>query len=194
LEDSQFEYRGFDIINISEHQRQQLDMFKNLLKGWYFEGEYITQATIQYDDTCVELHHDGDMLVFDIHRQSDLDDENGGLIFFQDRVEAWKNATATGRLKEAYDKANITITHNRLEWPIENKYATKVIGELIFKLMPDPMFFTGGEAFNIEFWNSILEENWLLTEVVKETMDRYSFEEDLCRASYQIVDDFTSVS
>jgi len=197
LEDAQFEYRGFKIINISENQRRDLDTFKDLLKGWYFEGGYTAQATIQYCDTCIELHNDGETLIFYIHRHSNDGDEeqhqNGcGLVFFQDRVEAWSKITDTGRLKEAFEQAKITINDNRLEWPIENEHAPYVIAELIINLMPDPMFYTGAEAFDIELWNIILEQNWILYEVMKETTDRYGFEEALCRASFQIVDDFTS--
>jgi hypothetical protein len=195
LEDAQFEYRGFKIVNISNEQRHDLDTFKELLKGWYFDGEYTTQATIQYDDTCIEIHNDGEMLVFDIHRHANDSDEEqnqNGLIFFQDRVESWSKTTDNGRLKEAFEQAKITVKNNRLQWPIENEDAPHVIAELIINLMPDPLFYTGGEAFDIELWNIILEENWLLHEVVKETMDRYGFEEALCRASFQIVDEFKS--
>jgi hypothetical protein len=163
------------------------------LKGWYFDGDYTTQATIQYDDTCIEIHNDGEILVFDIHRHAnDNDEEQNGLIFFQDRVETWSKTTDSGRLKEAFEQAKITVNNNRLQWPVENEDAPHVIAELIINLMPDPLFYTGGEAFDIELWNIVLEENWLLHEVVKETMDRYGFEEALCRASFQIVDEFTS--
>jgi hypothetical protein len=194
LEDAQFEYRGFKIINISDSQRRDLDTFKDLLKGWYFEGEYTTQATIQYGDTCIELHNDGETLVFDIHRHANSSDgqDHNGLVFFQDRVESWSKITEMGRLKEAFEQTKITISDNRLQWPIEQEHAPYVIAELIINLMPDPLFYTGAEAFDIELWNNILEENWLLYEVMKEATDRHGFEEALCRASFQIVDDFTS--
>lgn len=189
LEDAQLEFRGFSIINISDVQRQELDMFKDLLKGWYFHGEYTAQANIQYNDTCMEIYADGEMIVFDVHRQ-DVDDD--GLVFFQDIVEEWMNRTDRDSLRDAFDQTDITIKYNRLQWPMTDTQAPKVIAELIIRLMPDPMFYTGGEIFNTEVWNSIMEENWLLNEVVNETMTSYGFDDVLCSASSQIVDAFVN--
>lgn len=189
LEDAQFEFRGFSIINISDVRRQELDMFKNLLKGWYFQGEYTAQANIQYNDTCMEIYADGENIVFDVHRH-DIDDD--GLVFFQDFVEEWKNKKDEDSLRDAFEQSKITIKNNRLEWPMTNTQAPKVIAELLIKLMPDPMFYRGGEVFNTEVWNSIMEDNWLLNEVVNETMTSYRFDEALSNASLQIVDDFVN--
>lgn len=193
LEDAQFEFRGFSIINISDARRQELDMFKDLLKGWYFHGDYTAQANIQYNDTCMEIYADGEMIVFDVHRHATTDSDDGdvgGLVFFQDLVEEWMNWTDRDRLRDAFDQTDIQIEHNRLQWPMNDTKAPRVVAELIIRLMPDPMFYTGGEVFNTEVWNSIMEDNWLLHEVVNETMTSYRFNDTLCIASLQIMDDF----
>ena len=196
LEDAQFEYRGFTIINISDVRRRELDTFKELLKDWYFHGEYTTQANIQYDDTCMEIYADGEMIVFDVHRHAVHNvvegdaDITGELIFFQDLVEEWRSSTDRDRLRNAFDLTNIKIEQNRLQWPMNDTQAPRVIAELLMRLMPDPMFYTGGDVFNTEVWNGIMEDNWLLHEVVNETMSSYRFDEALCSASSQIIDDF----
>jgi hypothetical protein len=190
LEDAQFEYRGYNIININETKRNQLNHFKQLLKSIYFSGLYTVQATIQYNEVCMEVYFDGEQCVFDIHRHPEGQHE-GLLVFLQDMVSAWR-PTAEGRLKDMYDMAQISIVDDQLQWPMDSQDAPYVIAELITKLMPEPQFFKGGLVSDVEIWNGVMEENWLLNEVVTETMERYKYEELMVNSSYQIMEDFKS--
>jgi hypothetical protein len=190
LEDAQFEYRGYNIININEEKRNQLNQFKQLLKSLYFTGQYTVQATIQYNEVCMEVYYDGEQCVFDIHRHPEGQHE-GLLIFLQDFVSVWAT-TAEGRLKERYDSAQISIVDDQLQWSKDSQEAPSIIAELIIKLMPEQQFYKGGLVSNVEIWNVVMEDNWLLNEVVTETMERYKYEQLLVNASYQIVEDFKS--
>ncbi len=191
LEDAQFEFRGCSIINMTDENRRILDTFKSTLKSVYFNGPYTVQANVQYEDTCFEIYFDGESIVFDIHHHQN-DDDNSPLIFFQDNVDEWID-TASGKLKEAYDKAEICIEHNRLQWPISSIDAPNVIAELIIKFMPNPLFYKGGDDVDTEVWNHVLEENWLLNEVVCETMNVYGYDEWLKHASCEITEAYSSI-
>lgn len=189
LEDAQFEFRGYNIIDKPVEHRSQLNMFKDTIKGLYFNGAYTVQLNMQYLASCIEIHFDGNKIVFDVH----LQESNDNLIFLQDLISDWLKKTQDIVLKNKFESSNIVIDRNQMHWSIDNSEAPYIIAELILLLMPDGRYFQGADAFNIELWNNIIEENWLLNEVVKEMIDRNNYETMICNVSYQVTDEYLNI-
>jgi hypothetical protein len=70
LEDSQFEFRGFNIIGLSQVKRDILDAFKQHLQSIYFSDSFIIHSYITLDNMSMELNYDTNEICFDIHKLS----------------------------------------------------------------------------------------------------------------------------
>lgn len=144
LEDAQFEYRGFNIIGLTQERRDVLDLFKQHLHANYFSDSFIIHSYVTLNSLSMELNYDQNEICFDIHKirnpfekldrewdSSSSDDEDGDVvesrdprsgvsIFFQELVSKWedgaKGTLNEGTLKEEFKQSIISNISDMLWW------------------------------------------------------------------------------
>lgn len=177
LEDAQFEFRGFNIINISKERRDNLDTVKMMLKEWYFSKPFTVHTYSTFGATCIELDCNKEVAMFDIHCHSN--EEKDELMFFMDAMSQFKNSMHTKDdvwLIEEMDK-HVKLVQYMYHWNMNNKQSTKIMSKMMKKLLNCHPFFEGSTEICLEVWNDILDDNWVLANVIDElvTNGMYGF-------------------
>jgi hypothetical protein len=190
LENAQFEFRGYTLINLDEGVRSHLNYFKNLIKNIYFNETFTVETDIRYGDYCMNIHISDTIISFDIHRHIE-DNELQQFEFLSDHIKEWMKNTTHDWLSDM-KTAGIEIKENTLSWPHNSELAPYLIAELITLLMPNPQYFKGGDEFRIGAWSKTIDENWVLSEVASEVINNQKYKEALNDVSFIIIDEFNN--
>ncbi len=167
LEDAQFEFRGFNIINICKERRDDLDKIKALIRSRYFAKSFTVHTYSTFGATCIEFNCNVEKAMFDVHQH--LDEETSDMMFLNDKVTALVNTHPEDELVRRM-AGNIEMVHYMMHWNIDNHDATKVMASLMTRLMDCSPFYKGSSEICMEVWNDTMEENWVLSQVVEEVL------------------------
>lgn len=172
LEDAQFEFRGFNIINITKERRDNLDKVKTMIHEWYFSKPFTVHTYSTFGATCVELDCNKDVVMFDVHRH--LDEETQNMMFLTDTItEFQKNINEDDvddhKLVKELNK-HVRLVHYMYHWDNGNQQATKVMSSTMRRLMDCHPFFSGSTEICLELWNDMLDDNWVLSNVIDELL------------------------
>lgn len=177
LEDAQFEFRGFNIINISKERRDKLDMVKAFLRARYFTCPFTIHTYSTFGTTCVEIDSTKHVVMFDVHRH--MEDELHDMMFLMDTVSNYKSkytidtgvkgTTVDDEIWDSMDK-NIQLVNYMYHWDINNKSATKTMAALMMHVMDCQQIFKGTNDVCIEVWNDLMDSNWVLGQSVEELL------------------------
>lgn len=195
LEDAQFEYRGFRILDLHQEKRTQLDLFKGMLEQKYFSKSFTIHTYLIYNKLNIELNYDGQNVSFDIHKDFDYSIVNGWM-FFKDEVSEWlsvceREATPC-QLYNDFKNSGIDVEGTMLSWSaLENCHAvTSMIARLIMEIMPYDKLFEGTSRTTVEVWNDSIESNWLMADIVDEVKKHEMYTDRLTNIAFDVQDEF----
>lgn len=189
LEDAQFEFRGFNIINISKERRDDLDRVKDIIREWYFSKPFTVHTYCSFGTTCVELDCNREVAMFDVHRN--MDEESQDMMFLMDAINQFKTEQHDDKddvkLLNDLDK-HVKLVQYMYHWDMDNNESTQAMSRVMRRLMDCHPFFKGSTEIHLEVWNDLLDDNWVLANVVDDmlTNGMYGFilkdiTDDCCR-------------
>ena len=172
LEDAQFEFRGFNIINITKARRDDLDKVKSMIREWYFSKPFTVHTYSTFGTTCVELDCNKEVAMFDVHRH--MNEETQDMMFLMDAITHFINGNDgllldDVKLIEEMDK-HVKLVQYMYHWDMDNKQSTKVMSRMMMRLMDCHSFFEGSTEICVEVWNDILDDNWVLSSVIDDVL------------------------
>lgn len=171
LEDAQFEFRGFNIININRERRDNLDKVKQIIREWYFSKPFTVHTYCTFGTTCVELDCNRDVAMFDVHRH--LDEENQDMMFLMDTINEFRqhHDVERGDLKLLRDlDKNVKLVQYMYHWDINNTQSTKAMSKVMKRLIDCHPFYRGSSEICLEVWNDLLDDNWVLANVIDDML------------------------
>jgi hypothetical protein len=174
LEDAQFEFRGFNIINITKERRDDLDKVKSMIQEWYFSKPFTVHTYSTFGTTCVELDCNKEVAMFDVHRHMNEEAEAQDMMFLMDAITHLTNGEDgvlpdDVKLIEEMNK-HVKLVQYMYHWDMDNKQSTNVMSRMIMRLMDCHPFFEGSTEICLEVWNDILDDNWVLASVIDELL------------------------
>lgn len=167
LEDAQFEFRGFNIINICKERRDDLNKIKALVRARYFSKPFTVHTYSTFGATCIEFNCNVEKAMFDVHQH--LDEETSDMMFLNDKVTSLVAEHPDDELVRRM-AGSIEMVHYMMHWNIESRDATHVMASLMTRLMDCSPFYKGSSEICMELWNDTMEENWVLSQVVEEVL------------------------
>lgn len=175
LEDIQFEFRGFEIVNIPKERRDLLNQVKDIIHKHYFSQAFTIYTYTTFGSMFLEFQCDSDKVMVDIHeRQAD---DIFSWSFLTDVLRNFMINNPDHSLVTKIQKNNIQVTDNMITWNKNNSNAISVISEIVNELHECSKIFKGSDDNIVEIWNDTIEVNWLLKDVVNEILKHgmYSF-------------------
>lgn len=166
LEDAQFEFRGFSIINLSKEQREKLDKAKIILRNQYFSKDFTVHTCSTFGNMYLEFQCNDKYISIDIHEK--LEDDMFTWIFLTDSVRNMMRDKPTNPLILKLQSQNVDISDSMISWDKNNENALYVLTELVHSTMDCSSMFKGTDDNLLEVWNDTVEVNWLLREMVDE--------------------------
>lgn len=192
LEDAQFEFRGFDIITLSEEDRHLLDTFKQHIQQIYFSKPFTIHSYFIKDTLSMEIDYDGKHVCLDMHKET-TEGNHRYWSYLYDKVNAWLSDDLTP-LHHCWHKSNFTICNEMVCWNPKVTARSSVcdmMGRLLPLLMPDTsMFLRGTKDVTLEVWNDTMETNWVLTDVIHEMLNVNDYRIHLINISYEVEDTY----
>lgn len=190
LEDSQFEYRGYEIINIVKEKREELDNFKNIISNRYFSNEFTIHTYSTFGNMFLELQCDDDHVMIDIHEKKDINAFNW--TFLTDVIKQFVFYNPEHKLIYEMKNSTIEINDNMIYWNKDNQNAPYVIVELIHELLDCSSIYKGSDDTIVEVWNDSVEINWLLGDVVNEVQNSGMYSNMLRDITNDIQDEYNA--
>lgn len=175
LEDVQFEFRGFQIVNITPKRREQLDMMKSIIRNRYFSQHFTIYTYTTFGNMFLEFQCNKDNMMVDIHER--LDDEIFSWSFLNDTLRNFNLNNPENELSKMMRDNNIEITDGMITWNKENNNGFYVFTEIVKLLIDCSSIYKGSDDNIVEIWNDTLDNNWLLKDVVNDVLNNgmYSF-------------------
>jgi hypothetical protein len=180
LENSQFEFRGFEILNLSDTVRNRLDTFKDLIKKYYFNGIFTIHAYLSYDNIFFEIDCEDNDILLDVHYTND----EGKWIFLYDLIHKDND------MVEKLSKAGVYVDRNMIKWNKNDTNACEKIASVILKVMYNVNYLQGTSDITLQVWNENIENSWGLNEVTQELIASNRFETQLSDITFEAVDEF----
>lgn len=188
LEDVQFEFRGFQIVNITEKRREQLDTMKSIVRGHYFSHEFTVYTYTTFGNIFLEFQCDKDNIMVDVHER--LDDEIFSWSFLTDMLRDFNlNSPDNEILKKMRDN-NIQITNNMISWNKNSHNGINVFTEIVKFLVDCSSMYKGSDDNMVEIWNDTLEVRWLLKDTVNNILNDGMYSPMLRNITNSIQDEF----
>ena len=175
LEDIQFEFRGFEIVNICKERRELLDKVKNIIHEHYFSQDFTVYTYTTFGNLFLEFQCDKDKIMIDIHER--LTDELFSWSFLTDVLKSFIFDNPNHELVSMMKNNDIEIRNNMITWNKGNYKSIYVIAEILNELQDCSKIFKGSDDNIVEIWNDTTEVNWVLKDVVQEILKNgmYSF-------------------
>jgi hypothetical protein len=195
LEDAQFEFRGFDIINIPPEKRTELDTFKSIIRNRYFDKTYTIHTYCTFGNCFLEIDFEGDTVMFDIHKQ--LSEEKFNWMFLVDKinefVESESDCGDEQSVTQEMSQAAIVFHNNMMSWKICNRASgAMIMAKLVSRLMPYKDFFKGANDTKLEIWNDTMEGNWVLSDVINDVQGYEMYSGQLSHIACDVMDEFNA--
>jgi hypothetical protein len=188
LEDIQFECRGFEILNISEERRKQLNKVTEIIHKLYFSNDFTIYTYTKFGNIYLELQCDKEKVMIDIHER--LEDDIFTWSFFADKLKDFVINNPEHDMVKKMKENNIEITNNLVSWNKDNTYAPFVISQLLNELMDCSNIFKGSDDNFVEVWNDTIEVNWLLKDVVSEILSNGMYSHILVNITNSVQNEF----
>lgn len=180
LENSQFEFRGFEILNMSESARNTLNLFKSLIKKYYFNGDFTIHAYLSYDNIFFEIDCDNDHITLDVHSTN----SKYKWIFLSDLISKDEN------MVKYLNNVGVYVDKNMIKWNKNNSSACSIISEVILKLMYNVNYLQGTSDITLQVWNENIEKSWGFSAVTLELIASNRFETQLSDITFEAIDEF----
>lgn len=188
LEDVQFEFRGFKIVNITEQRRQQLDKMKSIVRNHYFSQDFTVYTYTTFGNMFLEFQCDKDNLMIDIHER--LDDEIFSWSFLTDILTSFNINNPENEIIKNMKDNNVVITNNMICWKKQNENGIFVFTEIVNELIDCSKICQGSDDNIVEIWNETLDTNWLLKEVVNSILTNGMYSLMLKNTTNSVQDDY----
>ena len=188
LEDVQFEFRGFQIVNIPKHRREQLDMMKSIVRNHYFSHDFTVYTYTTFGNMFLEYQCGKDNMTVDIHER--LDDEVFSWEFLTDTLRAFNIDNPKHEISKKMEDNNINIIDSMISWNKENSNGTYIFTEIVQKLIDCTSIYKGSDDNIVEIWNDTLDSNWLLKDVVNNILNNGMYSLMLRNITNSVQDDF----
>ena len=190
LEDVQFEYRGFVIVNISKERREQLDMVKEVIQQHYFSHEFTIYTYTTFGNIFLEFQCDKEKIKVDIHER--LENDIFSWSFLADTLQNFVLNNPEHKLVASMKQNNIEITNSMITWDKGNLIAPYIISELVNELTDCSSIFKGSDDNIVEVWNDTIDVNWLLKDIVTQILNNGFYTFILKDATNSVPNDFYS--
>ena len=168
LEDAQFEFRGFSIINIPPSRRDNLNKVKEVIRQRYFSKPFTVHTYCTFDETCMELNSNITTAMFDIHRHT-YEDDLEGMMFLYNKVSAFVSNNKYNTLVQSFEES-VRMVESMFHWDIHDVHAVAKMTTMMMFLMDCQPFYNGSTDVCIEVWNDVAEENWIFSHVINEVV------------------------
>lgn len=188
LEDIQFEFRGFQIVNITKERRELLDKVKSIIRSYYFSHDFTIYTYTTFGNIFLECQCDKENMMVDIHER--LDNEIFGWSFIVDTLRALNTNNPEHVISKKMAMNNVQIDKNMICWKKENPNGVLVLSEIVHKLIDCSSIYKGSDDNIVEVWNDTLDFNWLLQDVVKDLLSSGMYTFKLQNIMNSVQDDF----
>ena len=188
LEDAQFEFRGYMILNIPKERREQLDKIKSIIREHYFSNDFTIYTYTTFGDMFVEFQYDKDNVMVDIHER--LDAEIFSWSFLVDTLLAFSNENPEHVISKKMKENNMEIKNSMICWNKENTNGVQGFAEIVMKLIDCSNIYKGSDDNIVEIWNDTLDNNWLLKDVVNDVLNNGMYSLMLRNITNSVQDDF----
>lgn len=184
LEDAQFEFRGYNIIGMAEEHRIMLNEFKRRIHNIYFDENFTIHTYLSLTEVDMEINYDGKTFTFYLMSNYGLSDtdsdsndgDNGGnahrIQYFPSELHRRKNTddVEINDLLREIEKCDTLNDRDVISWKSDdatNKHMANLLSKLLLKVMPEvTTLLKGTTKTTLEFWNTAMDHNWLLGEVL----------------------------
>lgn len=166
LEDAQFEFRGFSIINITDDRRNKINEIKSIIRDQYFSKEFTIHTCTTFGDMYVEFQCNNNNFTIDVHER--LDDDLFTWMFLTDSVRSMISNGCVHPILSKLKSQNIQVSDSMISWQRNNYDNLYLLSDLVHDIMDCSSIFKGCDDNILEVWNDTMEVNWLLRETVKE--------------------------
>lgn len=188
LEDVQFEFRGYTIVNITKQRREQLEKIKSVILEHYFSHDFTIYTYTTFGDMFLEFQCDKDNIMVDIHER--LNDEIFSWSFLTDRLREFNESNPDNDISKMIKDNNIQLTDNMICWKKTNDNGTYVFTKIVKKLIDCSCIYKGSDDNIIEIWNDALDSKWLLKEVADDVLNLGLYSMILRNIMNSVQDDF----
>jgi hypothetical protein len=188
LEDVQFEFRGFQIVNITKQRREQLDKMKSIIRNHYFSHDFTVYTYTTFGDMFLEFQCNKENMMIDIHER--LDDEIFSWSFLVDIVKAFNINNPEHVISKRMKENNFEIKNNVICWNKQNDNGVYVFTEIVKRLIDCSSIYKGSNDNIVEIWNDTVENNWLLKDVVSNILNTEMYSFMLRSITNSVQDDF----
>lgn len=199
LEDAQFEFRGYHLINMAEEHRSMLDEFKRRIHNIYFEERFTIHTYISLNEVDMEINFDGEQISFYVlsnYEDDESEDNEKHIRYFPDRLDLSMQGddAETKNLRLELSKCCTTNDKDTFCWrpaDVKNKNISMLLGKILLKVMPEVKnILKGTSKVTLEFWNRAIDYNWLLLEVLNNFSHARSFKAMLSNITFEHQDIF----
>lgn len=188
LEDIQFEFRGFQIINITNQRRDQLNKIKSLIREQYFSNDFTVYTYTTFGNMFLEFQLNKDNLMIDIHER--LDDEIFSWSFLIDTVRDFNLNNPEHEILQKMKDNNIEIKDTMLSWKKQNTHGVYVFTEIVKKLINCSSIYKGSDDNIVEIWNETVDNNYIFKDVVNDVLNSGMYSCMLRNITNSIKDEF----
>lgn len=188
LEDIQFEYRGFEIVNICKERRDLLNKVKDIIHKHYFSHEFTVYTYTTFGNIFLEFQCDKDKIMIDVHER--LTDDVFSWSFLTDVLKSFMVNNPNHELVIKMKNSGIEIKDNMITSNKGDYNAIHVIAEIINELQDCSSIFKGSDDNIVEIWNDTIEVNWVLKDVVREILKNGMYSFMLRNITNAVQDDF----
>lgn len=188
LEDIQFEFRGFQIVNITKQRREQLDKMKSIIRNHYFSHDFTIYTYTTFGNMYIELQCDKNNIMVDIHER--LDDEIFSWSFLTDTLRAFNVNNPEHEIIQKMKENNIEIRNNMVSWNKTNNKGVSIFTEIVKLLIDCSSIYKGSDDNIVEIWNDTVDNNWLLKDVVNDVLSNGMYSFMLKNMTNSVQDDF----
>lgn len=176
MENAQFEYRGFQIVGLHPHIRNDLDNFKELVETRYYDDDFKIHVYISFaNDTYIEMIFDGQQLSCDVHTRIE---------------ERWHFITdmLENTEKHLFMKDNMIV----FDANNEDEAIRELCQVIMTKIRPriSSNLFKGAESVNVSIWNSVYEENVVFASTIDKWMSKFNTENIIFDATQTAYTDY----
>lgn len=182
LEDAQFEFRGFRIIDLQEESRMMLNSIKSILSEIYFSQKFTIHTYTTFGNMFLEFMCDDENLMLDIHER--LDDDIWSWSFLTDILKQFMIDNPTNPLVKELRKHNVIVSDSMITWKKNNHEVLYILTQLIYSLIDCSKIYMGSDSDLVDIWNETSDNNWLLKTVIDEVRE--------CGMYTQVLEDITN--
>lgn len=190
LEDVQFEFRGYSILNLTKQKREQLEKLKSIIREHYFSHDFTIYTYTTFGNVFIEFQCNKDNIMVDIHER--LNDEIFSWSFLTDTLKAYNDSNSDNDIFNMMKDNEMEIVDNMISWKKGNTKGIYVFTEIVKLLIDCSSIYKGSDDNIVEVWNDTIDTNWLLKEVTDDILSSGLYQMILKNITNSVQDDFYS--